>query len=70
MSSIGQQHTTLHPTAHLLLKLSTVGPGRSLDGRSDAAGCGVRGPVGGTISSGLKKYPKSPEQGAVFRMGR
>ena len=49
-----QQHTTLHSTAGLLLKLSRVGPGRSLDGRSDAAGSGVGGPVGGTLSTGIK----------------
>ncbi|CDQ82847.1 unnamed protein product, partial [Oncorhynchus mykiss] len=49
-----QQHTTLHTTAGLLLKLSIVGPGQSLDGRPDAAGSGVGGPVGGTLSSGLK----------------
>ena len=41
------------------LKLSRVGPGRSLDGRPDAAGRGVGGPVGGTLSSGLKKYPNA-----------
>ena len=56
MGSI-QQHTTLHPTAGLLLKLSRVGPGQSLDGRPDAAGSGVGGPVGGTLSSGLKNIP-------------
>ena len=28
---------TMHPTAGLLLKLSRVGPGQSLDGRPDAA---------------------------------
>ena len=50
----GQQHTTLYPTAGLLLKLSRVGPGQSLDGRPDAAGRCVGGPVGGTLSSGLK----------------
>ena len=49
-------HTTLHTTAGLLLKLSRVGPGESLDGRPD----GVGGPVGGTLSSGLKKYPNAP----------
>ena len=51
-----QQHTTLHTTAGLLLKLSRVGPGQFLDGRPDASGSGVGGPVGGTLS-GLKKYP-------------
>ena len=52
------QHTTLqHTTADLLLKLSRVGPGQSLDGRTDAAGSGVGGPVGGTLSSGLKNIP-------------
>ena len=43
-----------YPTAGLLLKLSRVGPGRSLDGRSYAARSGVGGPVGGTLSSGHK----------------
>ena len=52
-----QQHTTLHTTTGLLLKLSRVGPGQSLDGRPDAAGSGVGGPVGGTLSSGLKNIP-------------
>ena len=41
----------------LLLKLSRVGPGPSLDGRPDAAGMVVGGPVGGTLSSGLKNTP-------------
>ena len=45
-----QQQTTLHPTAGLFLKLSRVGPGRSLDGRPDAAGSGVGGLVGDTLS--------------------
>ena len=49
-----KQDTTLHITAGLLLKLSRVGPGQSLDGRPDAAGSGVGGPLGGTLSSGLK----------------
>ena len=35
------RNTTLHTTAGLLLKLSRVGPGQSLDGRPDAAGSGV-----------------------------
>jgi hypothetical protein len=53
-----------HPAYHcgLLLKLSRVGPGQSLDGRPDAAGSGVGVPVGGTLSSGLKKYPNPPGQ--------
>ena len=51
-----QQHTTLHTTAGLLLKLSRVGPG---PGR-DTAGSGVGGPVGGTLSSGLKKISQFP----------
>ena len=55
-------NTTLHTTAGLLLKLSRVGLGQSLDGRPDAAGSGVGGPVGGTLSSGLKKYPNAPGQ--------
>jgi hypothetical protein len=38
-------------------KLSRIGPGQSLDGRPDAAGSGVGGPVGGTLSSGLKNIP-------------
>jgi hypothetical protein len=54
------QHTTLHPTTGLLLKVSGVGPGQSLDGRLDTAGSGVGGPVGGTFSSGLKKDPNVP----------
>ena len=49
------QHTTLHTTVGLLLKLSRVGPDQSLDGRPDAAGSDVGGPVRGTLSSGLKK---------------
>ena len=47
------QHTTLHTTAGLLLKLNRVGLGQFLDGRPDAAGSGVGGPVGGTLPSGL-----------------
>jgi hypothetical protein len=50
-----QQHTTLHPTAGLLLKQSRVGPGHFRDGRPDGAGSGVGWPVGGTISSGPQK---------------
>ena len=50
-------YTTLHTTADLLLKLSRVGPGQFLDGRSDDAESGVGGPVGGTLSSGLKNIP-------------
>ena len=57
-----QQHTTLHTTVGLLLKLSRVGPGQFLDGRPDATGSGVGGPVGGTLSSGLKTYPNAPGQ--------
>jgi hypothetical protein len=49
-----------HTTAGLLLKLSRVGPSQSLDGRPDAAGSGVGGPVGGTLSSGLKKISQCP----------
>ena len=44
-----------HVTAGLLLKLSRVGTGQFMDGRPDAAGSGVGGPVGGTLSSDLKK---------------
>ena len=54
---VSQQHTTLHTTAGLLLKLSRVGPGQFLDGGPDAAGSGVGGPIGGTLSSGLKNIP-------------
>ena len=53
--NISQQHTTLHTTAGLLLKLRRVGPGQFLDGRPDAAGSGVGGPVEGSLSSGLEK---------------
>ena len=63
--AIGYQvHATLHTgiLAGLLLKLSRVGPGQFLDGRPDAAGSGVGGPVGGTLSSGLKEYPNAPGQ--------
>ena len=60
-SDLCQHHTSLHPTAGLLLKLlHRVGPGQSLDGRPDAAGSGVGGPVGGTLSSGLKKMSQCP----------
>ena len=55
-----QQHTTLHTTAGVLLKLSRGGPGQFLDWRPDAAGGGVGGPEGGTLLSGLKKDPNSP----------
>ena len=51
------KHTTLRTTAGLLLKLSRVGSGQSSDGRPDAAGSGVGGPVGGTLSTGLKNIP-------------
>jgi hypothetical protein len=44
-------------TAGLLLKLSRVGPGQSLDETPDAAGSGVGGPVGCSLSSGLKNAP-------------
>ena len=57
------EHTTLHPTAGLLLKLSKVGLGWSLDGRPDAAGNGVGWPVGGILSFWSKKiYPNAPGQ--------
>ena len=50
-------------TAGLPPKLSRVGSGWSLDGRPDAAGSGVGGPVGGTLSSGKKKEnPNAPGQ--------
>ena len=44
----------------ITLLASRVGPGQSQDGRPDAAGSGVGGPVGGTLSSGLKKYSQIP----------
>ena len=47
--------------ASLLLKLSSIGSSQSLDGRPDAAGNGVGGPVGGTLSSGLKKNIPMPQ---------
>jgi hypothetical protein len=50
------QHTTLYPTAHLPLKRSRVGPGGALDRRPDAAGSGVKGPIGDTLSFGLNIY--------------
>ena len=62
---IGQQQTTLHTTAGLLLKLSRVGTGQFREGRPDAAGSGVGGPVGGTLSSGLKNIPMP--QGSDWR---
>ena len=37
-------YTTLHPSAGFTLKLSRVDPGRSMDGRPDAAGSCVAGP--------------------------
>ena len=57
-----EQSPNLHTTAGLHLKLSRVDPVQFLDGRPDAAGSGVGGPVGGTLSSGLKKYPNTPGQ--------
>ena len=61
----------------MLLKLSRVGPGQSLDGRPDDAESGVGGPVGGTLSSGIKNIPMPQGSdwghylvyGAVFWMG-
>jgi hypothetical protein len=61
-------YTTLHPTAGWLLKLSRVGPGRSLDGRPDVAGSGVGGLAGGTLSPGLKKKIPMPQDTAVCRV--
>uniref|UniRef100_A0A8C8H8V5 Rho/rac guanine nucleotide exchange factor (GEF) 18b n=1 Tax=Oncorhynchus tshawytscha TaxID=74940 RepID=A0A8C8H8V5_ONCTS len=52
-----QQHTTLHPSAGLPLKLSRIGPGRSLGGRPNAAGSGDGGPVGGVLFSGPENIP-------------
>ena len=46
----------MHTTAGLLLKLSRVGPGLFLDGRPDAAGSGVGGPVAGSLFSGLNCF--------------
>ena len=54
-SKISLPFTTLYTTTGLLLKLSRVCPVQSLDGRPDAAGSSVGGPVRGTLSSGLKK---------------
>ena len=54
--SLFQQHTTLR------LKLSSFGPSWSLDGRLDTAGSGVGRPVGGTLSSGLKKISQCPRE--------
>ena len=61
--TFNQQQTTLNTTAGMLLKLNRVGPGQFLDGRPDAAGSGVGGPVGGTLSSGLKKCPNAQGSG-------
>ena len=52
---ISQQNAT----AGLPLKLSRVGPGRSLDGRPGAGGSGVGGPVGGTLPSGLRRCSRA-----------
>ena len=57
-----------HITAGLLLKLSRVGPGQSLDGRPDAAGSGVGGTVGGTLSSGLRRSQGSEVDIALCRV--
>jgi hypothetical protein len=54
VSNTSQQHTTLHPTG-LALKLSGAA-------RSGAARSGVEGPVGDTLSFGLKQYPNAAEQ--------
>ena len=49
-----------HPASHCwLASEATVCSGQSLDGRPDTSGSGVVGPVGGTLSSGLKKYPNA-----------
>ena len=45
-----------HPASNCWLA-SEANQGWSLDGRPDAAGSGVGGPVGGTLSSGLKNIP-------------
>ena len=53
----------MHLTVALLLKLSRVGPGQFLDGRPGPAGKGVGGPVGVTLSSGLKKMSQGSDWG-------
>ena len=50
-----------HPASHCWLA-SKAKQGWSLDGRPDAAGSGVGGPVEGPLSSGLKQYPNAPGQ--------
>ena len=53
-----QQH--YHPAYHCwLASEAKQGWSWSVPGW-DAAGSGVGGPVGGTLSSGLKKYPNAP----------
>lgn len=53
-----QQHSTLHPTASLPLKLSRVYPGWSLDGTPDVAGCGEIKSAEKTISRGDFFFPQ------------
>jgi hypothetical protein len=58
-------------TAGLLLKLSRVDPGRSLDGRPDAAGSGVGRPVGCIPflwSKIINIYPNAPGDIALCRV--
>ena len=72
-----RQHVWIEVVGFFLTRNMHVGPGQSLDGRPDVAGSGVGGPVGGTLSSGLKNIPMPqgsdwghcPVEGAVFRMG-
>ena len=55
----------LHPTTGVPPKLNRIGPCPSLDGRPGAAGRGVGGSFGGTLSFGLKKriaQPNAPGQ--------
>ena len=59
-----QAHTTLRPTAGLPLKLSRVG----LDGRPEAAGCGVGEPIGGTLASGLSRSQGSEGDVSLCRV--
>ena len=48
-------HNRTHETAYHSSSHCWLAVGWSLDGRPDAAGSGVGGPVGGTLYSGLKK---------------
>jgi hypothetical protein len=57
-----QQHTTLHPTTGLFLKLSRISLGRSLDGSTLAFGVSIT-----QCPRAVKGHYSV--QGAVFRMG-